>query len=183
MYSSRLLSCNMAIWSAYNALREVLRSFRGALMVQIMSRGLWTGRQFRAYRAISANTSLRFTCAVPFMLTMQDLQVAQGAVSVRILTDSTPSGTWTAIPTQQAKNRLPSNTYVQKNIVSAGGTFTGGTERELLRGNAGNGQGVSIDNIDTNVRLLPAGDYFFEILVTGTTSAVYYFEFEELDDM
>lgn len=33
--------------SILGSVREVLRSFRGALMVQLMSRGLWEGRQFR----------------------------------------------------------------------------------------------------------------------------------------
>lgn len=61
----------MSIWSAYRSLREVLRSFRGALLVQVMSRGLWEGRQFRVYRDFNANTQLRFTCAKPFILSKQ----------------------------------------------------------------------------------------------------------------
>lgn len=172
----------MVLWSVLTGLREVLRNFRGALLVQLQSVGLWEGKQFRQYRAFNDTTYLRFTAARPFILSKQLLYVDDGQAQVRVLTGSTPSGVWTNTPTQTNKNRYSpaALAYVQQNVVQAGGTFTGGTERELFRADSGGGQGVAFSSVEENVRVLPAGDYYFEITVTGTTAGIYSFEWEEL---
>lgn len=159
---------------------ESFRTFRGALMSTLMTMGLWDGKQFRQYRAFSAATQLRFVAATDFILTGQTLYCDNGLAQVRVLTGATPAGTWADTPTQQAKNRLGTVTYVQQNKMQAGGTFTGGTERELFRSDSGGGQGVSFSNVDGNPRVLPAGTYYFDITVTGTTDGIYSFEWEEL---
>lgn len=164
----------------FRNIREGFRSFRGAMMVTLQNMGLWEGKQFRQYRVFAANTQLQFVCPVDFVLTDQLLYVDDGLAQVRVLTGATPSGTWTDIATQAAKNRLGSVTYVGLNKMKAGGTFTGGTERELFRADSGGGAGVSFSNISTNVRILPAGTYYFDITVTGATAGIYSFEWEEL---
>lgn len=175
----------MDLWSILSATREVLRSFRGALLVQLQSLGLWEGRQFRQYRAFTgsgATVQLRFAASKPFILTAQTLYVDDGLAQIRVLTGATPSGTWTNTATQQSKNRYSAAAlaYVQGNFMQTGGTFTGGTERELFRADSGSGAGMAFSNIDQNARVLPAGDYYFEITMTGATSGIYSFEWEEL---
>lgn len=164
----------------FRGVRESVRSIRGAIMVTLQSMGLWEGKQFRQYRVFAAATQLQFVCTKDFILTDQLLYVDDGLAQVRILTGATPSGTFTDIATQSAKNRLGTNTYVQANKMQAGGTFTGGTERELFRADSGGGAGVSFSNISQNPRVLPAGTYFFDITVTGATAGIYSFEWEEL---
>lgn len=166
---------------SFRSVRESFRSFRGASMVVMQSMGLWTGRQFRMYFPFAAASQIRFVSAVDFILTHQLLYCDDGQAQVRILTGSTPVGTFTDIATQAGKNRLGTNTYVQLNKVQSGGTFTGGTERELIRSDSGAGQGISFSNIEENARVLPAGTYYFDITVTGTTAGIYSFEWEELD--
>ena len=165
---------------SFSSIRESLRSFRGALMVTIQSMGLWEGKQFRMYRVFAAATQLQFVCSKDFILTRQLLYVDDGLAQVRVLTGATPSGTFTDIASQAAKNRLGTNTYVQQNKMQAGGTFTGGTERELFRADSGGGAGVAFSNIEDNPRVLPAGTYYFDVTVTGTTAGIYSFEWEEL---
>lgn len=165
---------------SFRGIRESVRSVRGALMVQVQSMSLWEGRQFRQYRVFTAATQLQFVCARDFILTDQLLYVDDGLAQVRILTGATPAGVWADISTQSGKNRLGTATYVQQNVLRAGGTFTGGTERELFRADSGGGAGVAFSNIQQNVRVLPAGTYYFDITVTGNTAGIYSFEWEEL---
>ena len=165
---------------SFRAVKESLRTFRGALLVQLQSMGLWEGKQFRMYRVFSAATQLQFVAARDFILSDQTLYVDDGLAQVRILTGATPAGTFTDVTTQTGKNRLGNVTYVQLNKVQAGGTFTGGTERELFRADSGGGAGVAFSNVSQNVRILPAGTYYFDITVTGATAGIYSFEWEEL---
>lgn len=160
--------------------KESIRTFRGAVMNALMTMGLWEGKQFRQYRVFNAATQLRFVAAVDFVLTAQTLYCDNGLAQVRVLTGATPSGTWTDTATQTGKNRLGTVTYTQLNKMQAGGTFTGGTERELFRSDSGGGQGVSFSNVDGNPRVLPAGTYYFDVTVTGSTDGIYSFEWEEL---
>lgn len=165
---------------SFRSIREAIRSYRGAVLVALQSMGLWEGKQFRMYRSVVAATQLQFVCARDFILSDQTLYVDEGTVQVRILTGATPAGTFTDISTQTGKNRLGTVTYVQLNFMKAGGTFTGGTEREIIRADAGVGPGNAFSNIASNVRVLPAGTYYFDITVVGTSSGIYSFEWEEL---
>lgn len=175
----------MAFWSVLGPALEVLRSFRGALLVQVQSKGLWDGRQFRQYRVFSGSGTthqLRFVASNPFVLSHQTLYVDDGIAQCRVLTGATPAGTWTDSATQFGKNRYTAEAlaYVRGNSIQVGGTFTGGNELELFRADSGGGAGISFSNIDNNVRILPAGTYYFEITTTGATSGIYSFEWEEL---
>lgn len=172
----------MTLFSILTGIVESLRSFRGALLVQVQSSGLWTGRQFRQYRVFTGAQQLRFNATKPFILSHQVLYVDDGTAQVRVLTGATLAGTWVNSPTQTNKNRYSAAAlaYVQGNYLQTGGSFTGGVERELFRADSGGGVGVAYAAIEDNVRVLPAGDYVFDITVTGSTSGIYSFEWEEL---
>lgn len=161
-------------------IRESIRSFRGAILVVVQSMGLWDGKQFRQYFPFTGATQLQFVCARDFILTRQLLYVDDGLAQVRVLTGATPAGTFTNTESQAAKNRLGTVTYVQQNFMKSGGTFTGGTERELFRADSGAGVGIAFLNVEDNARVLPAGTYYFDITVTGITGGIYSFEWEEL---
>lgn len=158
---------------------ESFRTFRGAQMRTDMTMGLVNKRKFRCYREFTGATVLRFTAARDFLLTAQDLQLDAGQAKVQIMTGGTPGGVFTDIPTKFCMNTIGGD-VAGFSAVAAGGTFTGGTEREVIRANAGAGQGAGRPS-PAGARLLGAGTFYMVITVTGTTSGVYSFEFEELD--
>ena len=158
---------------------ESSRTFRGAQMRTDMTMGLVGKRKFRAYREFTGATVLRFTAGRDFLLTMQDLQLDAGQARVAIVVGGTPGGTFTDITSKFCMNTIGGDS-AGFGAVAAGGTLTGGTEREVLRANAGAGSGAGRPST-AGLRLLNAGTYYMVITVTGTTSGVYSFEFEELD--
>lgn len=154
----------------------------GALLTLDQSPSLWRGRKFRAYREFSADTTLKLVATKPFLLAAQRLWTGQGAARVVITTGSTESGTFTAIPTQFPLNTKDTPVPVSTVSISAGGTVTGGTEREVLRSDsssAGGGSGNS--DLLSSPRLLAAGTYYITITITGTTAGMYALEWEDLD--
>ena len=163
---------------------DALRTWRGAMLVQMQSMGFWRGKQFRAYREFSlagaGTLTLRFVCAKDFLLTSQSLYVDDGAARLVVSTGGTPAGSWVAVPTVNAMFRIGIDP-VTSNILTSGGSVTGGTEREVLRSDSGGGAGIGFDNRISGVRGLPAGTYYFTITATGTTTGMYSFEYEELD--
>lgn len=161
-------------------LQSGARAWRGALMVSDVGMALLSSKKYRMYREFTANTTLQFVITKPFLLTDQRLWTGQGNVRLSITTGSTPSGTFTAIPTQfclNTKDTLP----VPAGVISAGGTVTGGTERDVLRSYSGNGGGVGVGSAIGSSRLLQAGTYYFTLVVEGTTTGMYSFEWEELE--
>lgn len=161
---------------------EVLRSFRGALLVQIQSLGFYQGRQFRFYREFTSNTVLQFSSTKPFILQHQSLYTDAGAARVAVVAGGTATGGFTVIPNQPIAKWRINAAPVSAVTMSVGGTFTGGLEREILRtssGTGGNAQGDA--DIAGGERGLPAGNYFITITVSGTTSGMYTIAWEELD--
>lgn len=159
------------------------RSFRGARMTQPdMNMGFWEGRQQRAYHEITANTQLRFVAGRDFLLTFQNLYIEDGSILLRVFTGSTPAGVWTPVTTVVQKNRIgAAAANIPLNALQSGGTFSGGTERERLRVDAGAGQGVGFENRLGGVRGLPAGTYYFDFTSPGAVLGLYSLEWEELD--
>lgn len=165
--------------SAFTGLPETGSTFRNTPLRLDATRGFCRGLAFRAYREFSASTVLRVTAAVPIMLTKQDLYVDSGAARASITVGSTPTGTFAALPTKFSKNSvfLPQPTpSVSVDVLT--GTLANGTEREVLRVNSGGGAGAA--STLGGIRILPAGTYYINIVVQGSTTGVYSFEYEEL---
>ena len=142
-----------------------------------MSRALHDGRMFRAYREFSGTLTLKAVFDKPFLLTAQTLHLDKGEARLVVSIAATEVGTFgTPVSTVFGMNGLRS--APSRLTITTGGTVTGGMEREVLRANSGSGS-------DTNTRLegtrqLPAGTYYMTLTVTGTTSGVYSFEYENL---
>lgn len=153
------------------------RGFNGAALRQELTLGFLQGRAFRAYREFTANTTLRLTATKPFMLTEQRLVCDSGQARVAIYVGSTNGGTYIPLPTRFAKNGVFTPAHVATTAIDVGGTRTGGTEREVLRVNSGGGAGAL--SVQNSPRLLPAGVYWIDIVVTGSTTGIYSIEYEE----
>lgn len=138
---------------------------------------LYNGRKFRAYREFTGAVNLKAVFTKPFLLTAQRLHLDTGQARLVISVGSTEVTPFnTAVPTVFPMNAL----YILPTelTVTTGGTLTGGSEREVLRANAGGGAGAEASL--AGERRLPAGTYYFTITVTGSTSGVYSIEYETL---
>lgn len=131
-----------------------------------------------------ASTTLQFAATKPFLLTHQSLLLVGGDARAVIKTGSTPSGTFTPVATQNPKYRIGMEP-VSTVTVSAGGTVTGGTEREVLLSAASTGGATKSALGETtlaSIRGLPAAT-FYQTITAGTNGAVgiYSVEWEDLD--
>ncbi|WP_369952103.1 hypothetical protein [Ralstonia syzygii] len=157
--------------------------------------GFWAGKMFRAYYEFSiaagGNRSFRFISPINFILTSQRLDVDDGGVRMAAYTGTiTPSGSWTPVP-QIGVNRSterPLPGYTNQCTIETGGTFTGGTEVDVLRarGNASGGllgSGVNVGQAHATERALPAGTYYIRLDalagVAGTSLGIYSISWEE----
>lgn len=170
-------------------LREVLRSFRGALLVQLQTMGFWQGRQFRAYREFSlgnnASVTLRFVATAPFLLTQQSLRLIGGDARAVIVVGATPTGTFAALPTVNPKYRIGMEPVSTCSLSVLTGSLAGGTEREVLLCAASTGGSTKTAYNETSlasVRGLPAATFYITITAGANGCAgIYAIEWEDLD--
>lgn len=161
--------------------------------VDVGQTGFFAGREFRSYYelnvAAASTINLRFVSPVNFILWEQTLSLDSGGRRMRVFTGATTSGTWTPRPAI-GRNRMtdrPAPYYTPVGVLSVGGTFTGGTEVELLRlrtnTNQGNASSSTVGARASDERGLPPGEYVISLEpLTGVTDAatgVYSIEWEE----
>lgn len=146
--------------------------------VDVGQTGFFEGREFRAYFEFSdeENTELavagvrrfKFSSPVDFILQSQLIEVDKGGVRLQAFTGATDGGGWSSVSVV-GKNRSPTRRvfpngsyYVGQATFYTGGTFTGGTQVDVIRARTA-AQTVSATNVGASqddVRFLPAGDYF-----------------------
>lgn len=157
------------------------RLFRGAQLTTDMSLGLWQKKQFRAYREFVANTTLVMVCSTPILLTYQSLFLTSGIARAVISTGDTPTGVPSQLFTKYCKNTID-GAVAGNTSISTLTSSTGGGQREVLIAAAGTGVGLGNQHLPMGgPRLLAAGTYYINIVVTGSTSGMYSLEWEELD--
>lgn len=165
-----------------------IRGFRGAMQVLLLGDGFWQGRQFRMYREFTLTAgqvvTLQWVATEPFLLQHQSLLLVGGDARAVIVTGATPSGTFTPISTVNPKYRIGIDP-VSTVTVSAGGTVTGGTEREVLLCAASTGGATKSALGETalpSTRGLPATT-FYQTITAGANGAtgIYAVEWEDLD--
>lgn len=171
------------------------------LRVDVGQTGFFEGREFRSYFEFStdAGTSLavgatryfKFSSPVEFILQQQSLFIDTGGVRFQIFIGSTDGGGWSPIPVI-GKNRSATRRdfpnegfYAAQATFSTGGSFTGGTEVDILRARTSS-QNVNASNIGVfgdDERYLPAGDYFMKMAplagVNDTSQGIYSIAWEE----
>lgn len=191
----------MAYSQLFNVTSDLGSGF-DRIRVDVGQTGFFEGREFRSYFefstdvspstaiAVGASRTFKFTSPVDFILQSQILEVDKGGVSVRTYINATDGGGWSTVPII-SKNRSPErrefNTgyYVGQATFSTGGTFTGGTEVDVLRARTAS-QTVSAANVGTSQddeRYLPAGSYFIRVApltgVNDTSEGIYSISWEE----
>lgn len=160
--------------SHYNSRIHHTRSFGdpyARAKVDVGSTDFFLGREFRTYFEIIQAASwttfwLRAEATAAFNLQSQRLTLDVGAARFSAWINATPAGVWTDVPAF-GRNRFPDTPIVVPTFkLQHGGTFTGGTEVDLLRVRCGTNQGnQSSSNVgaDIDTRFLPAGTYAIKI--------------------
>ncbi|BAG70404.1 hypothetical protein RSB1_gp46 [Ralstonia phage RSB1] len=135
------------------------------------STDFFLGREFRTYFEIIKAASwttfwLRAEATAPFNLQSQRVTLDVGAARISVWRNATPAGSWTDVPLF-GRNLFPDTPVVTPTFkLQSGGTFSGGTESDLLRIRCGTNQGnQSSSNVgdDIDTRFLPAGTYAIKI--------------------
>lgn len=168
--------------SHFNSRVHMTRAFQdkyARVKVDQGSTDWFLGREFRNYyeiiRAASWTTFwLRVTATDNFHLLSQRITLDSGACRASVWLGATESGSWTDIPSF-GRNRM-SDTPLETSVLTlaVGGSFTGGTEADLLRvrttSSIGNQTATNVGS-ETDVRGLPAGVYAIKIEpITGVAN-------------
>lgn len=162
----------MSHWSHRGHFTRSYQDKYARMKVDQGSTDWFLGREYRNYYEIIRAASwtafwLKIVATDNFYLLSQRITLDVGACRASVWLGATPSvGDWTAIPSF-GRNRI-SDTPVEASVLtmSVGGSYTGGTEVDLLRVRCGTNQGnQSSSNVgsDTDVRGLPAGEYALKI--------------------
>lgn len=161
---------------------ESVRGRNGVQYSNEVDPGLIDGSAFRVYKRFAANTVIKFEATAPFVLNSQSLSLMTGQAVLTVYTDSTGGGTFTVVPTNFSKNQVLSPPAVSTVTVSAGGTRTGGQERDQMICRSGTSVGNSSSSaaLGQGDRVLPAGIYYMDIVVTGTTDGMWSVEYSTL---
>lgn len=168
--------------------------------VDVGQTGFFEGREFRSYfefsadagtsLAVGATRSFRFVIPVDFILQAQTIEVDKGGVRIRAFINATDGGSWTTVPVisknrSPARRVFPSGYYVGQATFFTGGSFTGGTEVDVLRARTAS-QTVASSNVSAAqdaTRYLPAGTYFLIMQplagVNDTSEGIYSLSWEE----
>lgn len=186
---SQILNVTSDLGSGYDRLR-----------VDVGQTGFFEGRSFRTYfefsasagtaLAVGATRNFRFVAPVDFILQSQILEVDAGGMRVQAFINGVDGGGWTSVPVI-AKNRspqrrvFPTGYYVGQITIDTGGTFTGGTQVDVLRARSSSQTvaAVNVGAIQDAERFLPAGTYYIRIQplsgVNDASQGVYSISWEE----
>lgn len=168
--------------------------------VDVGQTGFFEGREFRSYYEFSSENSngielaatrdLKFVSPVDFILQSQILICDKGGVRLQAYGGATDAGGWASVPVL-GKNRSTSRRkygggfYEAQATVFAGGSFTGGTQLDVIRCRAAS-QTVASANVGANQddeRYLPAGTYYIRLQplvgVNDTSEGIYSISWEE----
>lgn len=159
---------------------------KARVKVDVGDTGTFMGRTFRAYirinKAYATVQYIRLVATTNFILKSQHLALVNGAAEMTAWLGATEAGTWPTpgnvpiigVNRTNERPKYPdpdSPDYYQPQtvittVVGPTGSFSGGTEVDVLQANSGANQGVSSSrNVDTEAteRALPPGTYYLKI--------------------
>lgn len=159
------------------------------LRVDTGQTSFFTGYQFRTFHEFSiptgTSTYLKVDVPVNTVLWTVHLSVDAGGIRLGTYAGGTPSGVFTPI-TSLPKNTMstvPSPTYVRQNVISTGGTFTGGTLIDVIRvvTSGATAQQTSVGSSPFSERGVGIGTYYWKLenISNGTSTGVFNTFWEE----
>lgn len=160
------------------------------LRVDVGQTSFFEGREFRTYKELNVATGATYVvkAVVPVntVLFGLELSIEDGQARLGTYVGGTEGGVFSeTLPIFGANNMAPGistdrrrnfsgNTYTAQNVLTAGGTHTGGTELDVIRLKAANatGNATSVGNMPDSERGVGPGTYYFRLLNLGASSIV-----------
>lgn len=165
----------------------------GRVKVESQNTAFYRGREFRGFLPLAVSDGVpmyfKFVAPIDFVLWSQTMVVDDGAIRFEVFVGATPTGSWAPISTTIGKNRTmsrPLPLYAQQVTIESGGTFTGGTlvDLHIIRTSAQTVTTSSTGGQIDKERGLPQGTFYLKFSqlagVNGSSSGVYYLDWEEL---
>lgn len=158
--------------------------------VDVGQTGFFAGRDFRTYKeysiAAASSVSIKTVFPVDVIVSGLGLQVDEGHVHLRIFTGSTETDTFDTLIPVIGTNRMserPEPFYEPLVTWFDGGTFTGGTELDLIsvKTSGITQQSTTQDAAVAGERGIPAGTYYIRInnLSNDTATLIFRARWEE----
>lgn len=149
------------------------------LRVDVAQIGFFDGREFRTFRRlnISAGSGLVVRAVVPVNTILFDLrlEMVDGWIDIETVIGGTAGGTWSETLPVIPRNLMTSApAYAAQNVLTAGGTHTGGTVIDVLAARAAGAtaQASSVGMGLTSERGIAPGTYYFRLTNPGSGAAV-----------
>lgn len=149
------------------------------LRVDVAQTGFFDGREFRTFRRlnIAAGAGLVVRAVVPVNTILFDLrlEMVDGWADIETVIGGTPGGTWSeTLPVIPRNLMTTAPAYTAQNVLTAGGTHTGGTVIDVLAARAAGAtaQASSVGMGLTSERGIAPGTYYFRLTNPGSGSAV-----------
>ena len=146
------------------------------LRVDVAQTGFFAGREFRTFKewAVATTETYVIKAVVPVdtILFEFGIELEAGSVRIETLIGGTEGGTFSEVlpifPTNTMTEK-PQPAYVNQNILTAGGTLTGGTLLDPLRGKAADNSNfaASVGAQAGAERGVGPGTYYWRITLAG----------------
>jgi hypothetical protein len=158
------------------------------IRVDVGQTGFFAGREFRAFKEFNlvGGTSLvlKVESPVDFILFGASLILVEGEIRAESLTGGAEDGSFSEVIPVYGRNGMtdrPFPYYTSQIVVTAGGTLTGGTLRDvLLNKTSGNSNFAStVGSEQSDERGLPPGTYYIKLTATGTSRGLFNLRWEE----
>jgi len=158
------------------------------LRVDVAQTGFFAGHEFRTFQEFSLTDGQTHVVKAVFdvntIIFGLDVSLISGQVKVETITGGTEGGTFsTTLPIfhKNSMSSVPSPVYSHTNVLSSGGTVTGGTVIDVLlnktSGNANHAGSIGVGAVDETG--FSAGTYYIKITATGSTQGVLKVRWEE----
>jgi len=148
------------------------------LRVDVAQTGFFAGREFRTFRRISLAAAgtlvVRAVVPVDTILFGLSLDLVDGWVDLETRVGGTPGGTFSeTLPIFRRNNMTTAPVLTAQNVLTAGGTHTGGTVLDVLavRASTATAQASSVGAGITDERGIAPNTYYFVLTNPGSGTA------------
>lgn len=157
------------------------------LRVDVAQTSFFAGREFRTYYELDMTGGetriIKVVAGLDIILNDLMVNLVSGEVKIyTLLSDGTEGGTFgTDLPIIPTNTMSSAPDYSSQVSASTGGTYTGGTEIDLIWIKTSSNENKSFNNLAHvgTERGVAAATYYYKIEATGTTTGVFSARWEE----
>lgn len=158
------------------------------LRVDVGQTGFFAGREFRSFKEFNLtsgqNYVIKVVAAVDTILFDLSFTLISGEVKLYTKIGGTEGGSFSETLPVLPRNKMserPTPFYTAQNVLTAGGTHSGGTTLDLIWGKASDNSNFSssADTTSTSERGVAAGTYYFIVNAVSASTGVIRARWEE----